>query len=165
MESLIHLIYASTAVGTPDDTLLADVLRASRQNNARVGVTGMLLYTGGSFFQVLEGPAEAVDRAFATIAADERHQRAVMIIRERIPRRAFGEWSMGYATATARELGTTMGMNDFFLQASCFERLDGGRAKKLLAAFRGGRWRRQLDAMPTADAKNDRASRNLAIRG
>ena len=150
VEPLIHLIYASTAVGTPGDDTLADVLRASRRNNARVGVTGMLLYTEGTFFQVLEGPAAAVDAAFATIAADPRHARAVTIIRERIARRAFGEWSMGYVTATPRELDAVSGMNDFFTQASCFDLLDAGRAKKLLTAFRVGRWRSRLDEMPAA---------------
>jgi len=74
----------------------------------------------------------------------------VTIIRERIPRRAFGEWSMGYVTATADELGAASGMNDFFAQASCFDRLDGGRAKKLLAAFRAGRWRARLGDTPAA---------------
>ena len=150
MEPLIHLIYASSAVGTPGDDLLADVLRASRRNNARAGVTGMLLYTDGSFFQVLEGPESAVDAAFATIAADPRHARAVTIIRERIVRRAFGEWSMGYVTATARELEAASGMNDFFAQAACFDRLDAGRAKKLLTAFRAGRWRARLAETPAA---------------
>jgi hypothetical protein len=152
VEPLIHLIYSSTAVGTPDDETLADVLRASRRNNGRVGVTGMLLYTEGSFFQVLEGPAAAVDATFATIAADPRHARAVTIIRERIARRAFGEWSMGYVTATTRELEAASGMNDFFAEAACFDRLDPGRAKKLLTAFRAGRWRVRLAGTPAAAA-------------
>jgi hypothetical protein len=69
VEPLIHLIYAGSAVGTPDAAALARVLRDSRRNNVRVDVTGMLLYTEGTFFQVLEGPAAAVDATFATIAA------------------------------------------------------------------------------------------------
>jgi hypothetical protein len=145
---LIHLIYASTATGVPTDADLAEVLRASRCNNEPVAITGMLLYVDGSFFQVLEGSATAVDAAFARIAADARHCRAAVIIRERIARRAFGEWSMGYVAASAEELAAMTGLNDFFGQASCFDRLDGGRAKKLLAAFRGGRWRARLAGVP-----------------
>jgi hypothetical protein len=129
-----------SAVGEPTPAALADLLRQARRNNERAGLTGMLLYTQGSFFQVLEGAPEAVDRVFGTIAADPRHMGAVTIIRERIARRAFGEWSMGYVTATSGEL-VAAGLNDFFAQASCFDHLDEGRAKKLLAAFRGGRWR------------------------
>ena len=150
VEPLIHLIYASSAVGAPDDAELARVLGDSRRNNVRADVTGMLLYTQGTFFQVLEGPPAAVDATFARIAADPRHTRAVTIIRERIARRAFGEWSMGYVVATAAELGAASGMNDFFGQASCFDRLDAGRAKKLLTAFRAGRWRARLADTPAA---------------
>ena len=150
MEPLIHLIYTSAAAGTSDAGALAHVLVQSRRNNPQLDVTGMLLYTEGSFFQVLEGPTAAVDATFATIAADPRHTRAVTIIRERIARRAFGEWSMGYVTATSAELGAASGMNDFFGQASCFDRLDAGRAKKLLTAFRAGRWRARLADTPAA---------------
>lgn len=148
--SLIHLIYASAATVDPGDAELAELLRRSRRNNTRVGLTGMLLFTQGSFFQVLEGDAATVDDVFAAIAADPRHTRAVTIIRERIPRRAFGEWSMGYAAATPEEIRAAAGdpSNDFFGAGSCFDRLDGGRAKKLLAAFREGRWRSHLDALP-----------------
>ena len=34
MESLLHLIYASSAVGAPDQDVLADILRRSRHNSA-----------------------------------------------------------------------------------------------------------------------------------
>ncbi len=141
MDSLIHLIYASVATSLPTDGELSTVLLTSRANNVRDGVTGMLLYIDGSFFQVLEGPPDAVDRTFARIAGDPRHARPVTIIRERIPRRSFGEWSMGYASASPTEVARVAGLNDFFDGASCVTQLDPGRAQKLLTAFRGGRWR------------------------
>jgi EAL domain-containing protein (putative c-di-GMP-specific phosphodiesterase class I) len=37
-----------------------------------------------------------------------------------------------------------MGMNDFFTYASCFGELNQGRAKKLLTAFKEGRWRTKV---------------------
>lgn len=145
MQSLIHLIYSSTAVGDPAPAELADLLAEARRNNERVGLTGMLLYTRGSFFQVLEGAPETVDQVFTRITADPRNMCTVRIIRERISRRAFGEWSMGYVTATPEEVASAAGLNDFFTQASCFDQLDDGRAKKLLAAFRAGRWHVRAD--------------------
>jgi len=149
MASLIHLIYASAAAGAPTETELTELLRMARLNNGRVGLTGMLLYTEGSFFQVLEGEAAAVDAVFATIGADARHTRIVTIIRERIPTRSFGQWSMGYVTATPQEIAAATGLNDFFAQGCCVDQLDAGRAKKLLSAFRGGRWRARSDGPPT----------------
>ncbi|MEO8621019.1 MAG: BLUF domain-containing protein [bacterium] len=141
MHSLTHLVYSSTATVALTQADIVAVLRASRRNNARVGVTGILLYTAGSFFQILEGHPAQVEATFERILTDPRHNRVVTLIRERIPRRTFGEWSMGYATPTSAEIAAEVGVNDFFGHASCFEGLDHGRAKKLLQAFRQGRWR------------------------
>lgn len=149
MASLIQLIYASATTGDPKEAELAELLRAARLNNGRIGLTGMLLYTGGSFFQVLEGDADTVDAVFATIADDARHTSVVMIIRERIRTRSFGQWSMGYVTATPHEIVAATGLNDFFARGFCLDQLDGGRAKKLLSAFRGGRWRARSNGHPT----------------
>lgn len=148
MPSLIHLIYASGAAAEPSAAELTSLLRVARKNNGRVGLTGMLLYTNSSFFQVLEGEPAAVDAIFHTIAADTRHTQIVTIIRERIPRRSFGQWSMGFATATSEEIVAATGLNDFFAHGACLDQLDGGRAKKLLSGFRDGRWRASLDGAP-----------------
>ncbi|HEY4305455.1 MAG TPA: BLUF domain-containing protein [Gemmatimonadaceae bacterium] len=141
MSTLIHLIYASTATVELDAAELSEILCVSRRNNERDGVTGMLLHTQGSFFQVLEGEPEQVDAAFERIARDDRHRNVITIIRERIATRAFGEWSMGFAELAAADIATMSGANDFFADATCFDSLDAGRAKKLLTAFRNKRWR------------------------
>lgn len=138
---LIHLIYASTSSTCATPAELAAILATSRRNNTRDGVTGMLLHTGGSFFQVLEGEAAAVDAAFARIAGDERHRDVVTIIRERIHQRAFGEWSMGFAEMDRETLESLTGANDFFSDGTALDALGPGRAKKILMAFRKNRWR------------------------
>ncbi|MCA9058063.1 MAG: BLUF domain-containing protein, partial [Planctomycetaceae bacterium] len=52
---LVHLIYASAAtVEFTHEDILA-LLKQAKAKNAPLGVTGMLLYEDGSFFQVLEG--------------------------------------------------------------------------------------------------------------
>jgi hypothetical protein len=48
---------------------------------------------------------------------------------------------MGFASIAREDAAQLVGENDFFASASCLERIDGGRAKKLLLAFRAGRWR------------------------
>ncbi|MCK7501422.1 MAG: BLUF domain-containing protein [Comamonadaceae bacterium] len=57
MPPLAHCIYASAAAQPLDAAVPARMLEASRANNRRLGITGMLLYADGSFFQVLEGPS------------------------------------------------------------------------------------------------------------
>lgn len=141
MESLVHLIYASTAARRMPEDQLRSILDHARIANEHAGLTGMLLHVDGHFFQVLEGEADAVDALYAKISADERHGRIVLIVREPIAERAFAEWSMGFAELTHAEASRLMGANDFFTRRSCFEGLTPSRATKLLDAFAQGRWR------------------------
>ena len=140
--SLIHMIYASFAVDEPSPATLRKLLETSRTRNERDDLTGMLLLSDGSFFQVLEGEPAVVDATFARICRDPRHSGIVTIIRERIPERAFAAWTMGYVADSQAEIETLAGANDFFAGSICFDRLPHGRAKKLLSAFRNGRWRK-----------------------
>jgi hypothetical protein len=142
--NLIHCIYASTAESTFSESDIPALLTHARGANAERNVTGMLLYIDGGFFQVLEGEADAIDEVYRSILSDPRHSRITLIIREPIAARAFGEWTMGFCTVDAGEAGELIGENDFFKSASCVTQLNSGRAKKLLAAFRAGRWRQQL---------------------
>lgn len=141
MEPLTHCIYASAAAQPFDDLQLRRLLRHARAANERRGITGMLVHSAGSFFQVLEGPAASVNTIYEIIAADPRHERITRIIDEPIPRRSFSAWTMGYAERTAAELETLDGMNDFFAGANCLAEIDEGRARKLLLSFARGRWR------------------------
>lgn len=144
MSNLIHLIYASTATREFSEDDLLQLLGDARTRNAALSLTGMLLHTDNNFFQILEGEPEIVDEIFQKISEDERHTKVVSIIREPISKRAFGEWTMGFAPITSTELGEMSGLNDFFGSGSSFSQLNGGRAKKLLAAFKQGRWRVKL---------------------
>jgi hypothetical protein len=140
---LIHCIYASTAAATFKESDIPALLEHARGANAERAVTGMLLYIEGSFFQVIEGDIAVVDDVYNRITHDPRHSQITLIIREPIAARDFSEWTMGFCTVDPLEAGHVVGDNDFFKSASCVTQLDSGRAKKLLAAFRTGRWRQQ----------------------
>jgi acylphosphatase len=142
---LVHCIYCSTSASK--DISAADlegILEQSRRKNAGLGLTGMLLYRNGSFFQVLEGDRPAVESLFETIAADPRHRRVTKIVLEPIAERAFAAWTMGYPKLSPRELANIPGLNDFFLHGESYMEIGEGRAKALLAAFKEERWRLSL---------------------
>ena len=144
MSKLIHLIYSSAATHSFSQDDLMKLLAKARRNNVRLSLTGMLLYTDGSFFQVLEGEPDTVDALFESIKRDDRHTNVTRIIREPIAKRSFGNWTMGYADITPQEADAIVGANDFFGRGQSFAQLGQGRAKKLLAAFKQGRWRKRL---------------------
>jgi Sensors of blue-light using FAD len=137
---LIHVMYASAGAADFREHQLPELLRKARAANAKQDITGMLLYIGGSFFQLLEGEAAVVDSVYAKIGLDSRHAKVTQIIREPILERDFTGWTMGFSTVDPKEAGKLLGENDFFNEASCVARLDSGRAKTLLAALGKRRW-------------------------
>ena len=154
MPGLIHCIYASAAVRHFETAELTDLLQAARKHNDAAGLTGMLLYTEGSFFQVLEGCPDAVEALYARIELDKRHDQVTKLVTEAITRRSFAQWTMGFSHVSRKELALISGANDFFAGSKCFLDLDTGRAKKLLSAFREGRWRKTLTGAPNAAARS-----------
>lgn len=66
----------------------------SRSNNQRLDLTGMLMASGGLFYQVLEGPAETVDEVYARIANDGRHTDLLLLDSEEHVERLYPDWSM-----------------------------------------------------------------------
>jgi hypothetical protein len=134
MKSLTSLIYASEATEEFHEHEIPDLLKQVRLANARHELTGMLLYIGGSFVQVLEGRLEMVEAAFGTIRRDQRHAHVNLIISEPILERAFEGWTMIHKTLDSVEAGELIGEADYFTFAGWVARLDPGRAKKLLVA-------------------------------
>lgn len=138
---LIHLIYASAAARPFAKQELVSLLEVSRERNAARGVTGMLLYTDATFFQVLEGEEADVVALFDHISRDPRHGRMVTIARESIPVRSFGSWSMGFREIGPAEIRNLVGFSPAMHVGDALMTIDQGRARKLLAAFKAGRWR------------------------
>jgi len=67
-----------------------------RATNARLGITGGLLYSEGHVMQVPEGGAKSVRALFAAIAADSRHRSVTRLADGPVQGRAFADWSMRF---------------------------------------------------------------------
>ena len=134
MKSLISLIYASRSTENFHEHEIPDLLKQARIANAKQELTGMLLYIGGSFLQVLEGQPEMVDAVFSTILRDKRHTQLTLIARESILERAFEGWTMMHKTLDPVEAGELIGEIDYFISPTWVTQLDLCRAKKLLLA-------------------------------
>lgn len=93
---LIQLIYVSSAIEEFSDEVLDSILASSVKHNTPQAVTGMLLYSRGSFMQVLEGEAAAIDETWSRICRDERHRNIIELSREIVAQKEFASWSMGF---------------------------------------------------------------------
>lgn len=137
MESdLTRVIYVSSGSGLLTEDQLVHILEQSRANNTRDGLTGMLVYSEGSFLQALEGTDPVLTRTLDRIKADDRHHGFILLSQEPVKERAFPDWSMGFARPGQEELLALKASNDFFADGAKLQGLPPSSAKRLLEGFR-----------------------------
>jgi hypothetical protein len=97
---LLHqIVYCSRAAAGVDDEVVAFIVKAAQRNNPRYGITGLLVFGGGMFFQWLEGPRENVRRLMDAIKRDPRHESVVELSEtEEVRERLFPDWAMELVT-------------------------------------------------------------------
>ena len=100
---MLQLVYISTARGAVTAADLQRILGASRRNNARDGISGLLFFDGVRFLQALEGDPGRVQAAFERIKDDVRHRAVVILSRREVAAREFGDWAMASRTALEGE--------------------------------------------------------------
>src|SRR6478672_7534161 len=69
-----QIVYTSTASEDFSTADLNRLLLGARTRNKALGVSGMLVFHGGTFLQALESEQRAVNEIFASIASDRRHR-------------------------------------------------------------------------------------------
>lgn len=72
------------------------IIAAARINNPLDGITGVLIFNGTGFLQILEGGQSAVDHLAKHLASDPRHSNMSIRDERLISARTFPDWSMAY---------------------------------------------------------------------
>jgi hypothetical protein len=91
---LLRIIYRSKI--NRSYTADADqIALAAGRFNAQNRITGCLFQTGDFYYQILEGPREAVLNLLEKIEADYRHSQVTVLESSKIDKRNFPSWSMG----------------------------------------------------------------------
>jgi len=107
-----YLIYISSAVRPMTEADLTAILETSRTNNIRTDITGMLVYSHGTFMQTLEGPEKEVDLLFDKLCLDVRHRNVLKLTEGPLAERNFPQWSMAFATFTPEAFNDLKGFVD-----------------------------------------------------
>ena len=124
------LTYTSRArLDLGDDDLNA-IHNTARHLNALDGVTGLLLFDGSRFLQIVEGSEDAIDSLVARLRRDPRHSAFEVRDERLVERRSFSDWSMellrvsaGYKAAreevaTILPAGVTPSVRELILKMS-----------------------------------------------
>ena len=93
LKSLTYTSWASPALVSED---VDSILRSARINNPLQGLTGLLIFNGPAFLQILEGVEPAVDELVATLRADKRHTNLSIRDERTIDTRIFSDWAMAF---------------------------------------------------------------------
>lgn len=86
---LTTLIYKSQLNPSCKSISLLALVEKAKQSNTLLDVTGILLFNGSDFLQILEGSEEVIETLFARISKDKRHDSVVELMRDYGPRRRF----------------------------------------------------------------------------
>lgn len=132
MTQLVQLSYVSTARELLTNKQLESLLKDSSKSNKEHGITGMLLYKYSTFMQVIEGLESDIDHLFLNIMDDITHTGVTRLFKDKIPKRDFSEWSMGFKRSSSEKLD---GFSEFMsLKNECT--IPSGKAKILLLGFK-----------------------------
>jgi hypothetical protein len=97
---LYNLVYCSRATAGVDAAAVDRIVASARRRNPAQGITGMLVFGSGIFFQWLEGPRDNVTQLMAVLKADPRHENVVELSEiEEVRERLFPDWDMELVTS------------------------------------------------------------------
>jgi hypothetical protein len=92
---LDSISYCSRGIPDLDGESFRQIISVARRNNAIHGITGLLVFGGGLYFQWLEGPPKALQNVMAKICQDPRHDSLVILgNNSNEPERVFPNWDM-----------------------------------------------------------------------
>ena len=93
LKSLTYTSWARPTLG-PED--VEAILRSAQINNPLDGITGIMIFNGTAFMQVLEGSETGVRDLFQRLVNDQRHSNITIRREQMIAARSFPDWSMAY---------------------------------------------------------------------
>ncbi|QIL02772.1 BLUF domain-containing protein [Sphingomonas sinipercae] len=91
MKSLTYISHAALDLTAEQ---LEEIHRTARDLNAIDGITGLLVFNGTRFLQVIEGSETAVNDLVARLRRDTRHSGVEIRDERTIQERSFPDWSM-----------------------------------------------------------------------
>lgn len=135
-----QIVYFSTLrPGMDPEEEINNILQVARERNELLGVTGMLIYNGGSFLQVLEGDRAVITKLYGKICKDQRHYNINTVVAIADGERLFKDWTMGYKNTDKldKDHADLKPLIEGVIQKSLnHEKVDYNEVKLLLRRFR-----------------------------
>lgn len=93
--TLYTFVYCSRAADGVDDAEVDRIIESAQRHNLTCGITGLLVFGSGVFFQWMEGPAVEVRKLMVSLHGDPRHYDIVSLDQSEERReRLYPNWQM-----------------------------------------------------------------------
>ena len=99
--NLKSLTYTSLARLDLEAADLEAIHRTARDTNALEGITGLLIFNGTHFLQIIEGVPNAIDDLVERLRRDPRHSGFEIRDERVVDQRSFPDWSMELVRVSA----------------------------------------------------------------
>jgi len=108
-----QILYVSVETHHHSREDLEALLKQSRDKNAKLGITGILIYYKKHFFQILEGEKDVIFELFRTIRKDNRHFSVILVWDQEVLERSFKDWSMAFVNLNEIDKSKLTNFSDF----------------------------------------------------
>ena len=102
--------YVSSVSHTLSNDQIQEVLDYSRNWNIEHNITGILLYSEGNFFQVLEGDKDLLQSLFSRISMDGRHRNLITLFRKEVSETKFNTYKSDFISLDSRFQGKSIAL-------------------------------------------------------
>ncbi|KQT55095.1 blue light sensor protein [Methylobacterium sp. Leaf456] len=93
--TLHHFVYCSRASDGVDEAEVGRIVESAQRHNLARGITGVMVFGSGVFFQWIEGPAVPIEKLIASLYRDPRHYDIVSLDQSEEKReRLYPNWDM-----------------------------------------------------------------------
>jgi len=94
--------YVSTATKDLKQNEIEKILYSSEKQNNIDNITGLLLFSEGNFFQVIEGKKEDITKLYKKIENDSRHHNIIKLFQKPIHKEAFDGYKSDFISEDAK---------------------------------------------------------------
>ena len=93
------ICYVSNSDRKLEHQQIEELLRFCQDKNKRLGIKGLLIYSEGKFFQILEGDKKVILPLFRKIEKDSRHDGIIQVIGRDIEQGSFDGYKVDIVKA------------------------------------------------------------------
>ncbi len=97
------LCYVSSSNVNLTKKSLEQLFITTKSNNLKQDISGILIFNGGNFLQIMEGEKNTINELYHKISKDKKHSNIIKLIEKPISERMFEDYETGFSIIKDRK--------------------------------------------------------------